>query len=173
MLGGWGYPFDVARHLGQTWLGNRVITAHRGDPCKDHKDPGGAIRDRDRRFGFDFCCAFRDWVDHASQAGRVSSIDEVAVELDAVDDDFKTRASEPPDAFSFGADAASAPLDAMAGLLTVCGLLDCVAIAQRMGAPRRAGQESACPSIATAARAASTRVNGAPRPIRTVRPRRA
>jgi hypothetical protein len=46
MLGGWGYPFDVARHLGQTWLGNRVITAHRGDPCKDHKDPGGAIRDR-------------------------------------------------------------------------------------------------------------------------------
>ncbi len=56
-----------------------------------------------------FCPAFWDWIDHAHQAGTAFSIDKVAIELDAVDDDLATWASERPDAFFLEADAAVVP----------------------------------------------------------------
>jgi hypothetical protein len=66
------------------------------------------IEAKNRHYGFDFCPAFWDWIDHAHQAGTVFSIDKVAIELDAVDD-LATWASERPDAFFLEADAAVVP----------------------------------------------------------------
>ena len=54
------------------------------------------IEARNRHYGFDFCPAFWDWIDHAHHAGTVFSLDKVAIELDAVDDDLATWASERP-----------------------------------------------------------------------------
>jgi len=67
------------------------------------------VEAKNRHYGFDFCPAFWDWIDHAHQAGMVFSIDKVAIELDAVDDDLATWASERPDAFFLEADAAVVP----------------------------------------------------------------
>ena len=67
------------------------------------------IEAKNRHYGFDFCPAFWDWIDHAHQAGTVFSIDKVAIELDAVDDDLASWASERPDAFFLEADAAVVP----------------------------------------------------------------
>ncbi len=67
------------------------------------------IEAKNRHYGLDFCPAFWDWIDHAHQAGTVFSIDKVAIELDAVDDDLATWASERPDAFFLEADAAVVP----------------------------------------------------------------
>ncbi len=69
-------------------------------------DTNVVIEAKNRRFGFDFCPAFSDRIDEARQAGTVFSIDKVAIELDAVDDDLATWASERPDAFFLEADAA-------------------------------------------------------------------
>jgi len=67
------------------------------------------IEAKNRHYGFDFCPAFWDWIDHAHQKGAVFSIDKVAIELDAVDDDLATWASDRPDAFFLEADAATVP----------------------------------------------------------------
>src|SRR5271165_4534380 len=67
------------------------------------------IEAKNRHYGFDFCPAFWDWIDHAHQAGTVFSIDKVAIELDAVDDDLATWASGRPDAFFLEADGAVVP----------------------------------------------------------------
>jgi hypothetical protein len=67
------------------------------------------IEAKNRHYRVDFCPAFWAWVDHAHQAGTVFSIDRVAIELDAVDDDLTTWASERPDAFFLEADAAVVP----------------------------------------------------------------
>ena len=48
------------------------------------------IEAKNRHDGFDYCLAFWDWIDHAHRAGTDFSIDKVAIELDAVDDDLAT-----------------------------------------------------------------------------------
>ena len=50
------------------------------------------IEAKNRHYGFDFCPAFWDWIDHAHQAGTVFSIDKVAGELGAVDDELESLA---------------------------------------------------------------------------------
>jgi len=79
-------------------------TRRRPGACKD-----SCALAKNCHYGFDFCPAFWDWIDHAHQAGTVFSIDKVAIELDAVDDDLATWASERPDAFFLEADAAVVP----------------------------------------------------------------
>jgi hypothetical protein len=64
------------------------------------------IEAKNRHYGFDFCPAFWDWIDHAHHAGKVFSIDKIAIELQAVDDELTTWASERPDTFFLEADAA-------------------------------------------------------------------
>lgn len=64
------------------------------------------IEAKNRHYGFDFCPAFWDWIDHAHRAGTVFSIDKVAAELGAVDDDLAAWARERPDAFFLEADTA-------------------------------------------------------------------
>jgi hypothetical protein len=48
------------------------------------------IEAKNRHYGFDFCPGFWDWIDQAHQDGTVFSIDKVASELGAVDDDLAT-----------------------------------------------------------------------------------
>jgi Domain of unknown function (DUF4411) len=67
------------------------------------------IEAKNRHYGFDFCPAFWDWIGNAHQVGTVFSIDKVAAELGAVDDDLASWANQQPDAFFREADSALLP----------------------------------------------------------------
>jgi hypothetical protein len=67
------------------------------------------IQAKNLYYGFDFCPAFWDWIVRAHGEGIVLSIDKVADELDAVDDDLARWARATPPGFFVGADAAVVP----------------------------------------------------------------
>ena len=57
------------------------------------------IQAKNLHYGFDFCPAFWDWLVEQNQAGRVASIEKVADELKAGDDELATWADERGDGF--------------------------------------------------------------------------
>jgi len=67
------------------------------------------IQAKNLYYGFDFCPAFWDWIDSAHAAGTVLSIDKVADELIAVDDDLAEWARRRTSGFFLEADAAMIP----------------------------------------------------------------
>ena len=52
------------------------------------------IQAKNLHYGFDFCPAFWDWLIRQNRAGKVASIEKVADELHAVDDDLKLWAKK-------------------------------------------------------------------------------
>lgn len=93
-------------------VGDQAVALHTSRlfrTISQRADPNVFIEAKIRHYGFDFCPAFWDWIDHAHRSGTVFSIDKVAGELDAVDDDLATWASQRPDAFFLEADAAVVP----------------------------------------------------------------
>lgn len=63
------------------------------------------IEAKNRYFGFDFCPAFWDWIDHAHDVGNFFSIDSVRIELIGGNDDLGTWARQRTNAFFLPADA--------------------------------------------------------------------
>jgi len=58
-------------------------------------------------YGFDFCPAFWDWLIRENQAGKVFSIEKVADEIDAVEDELSHWAEERGDGFFLPPDQAT------------------------------------------------------------------
>jgi len=58
------------------------------------------IQAKSLHYGFDFCPAFWDWLDHQAATVRVRSIEKVADELKAGADDLATWATARPDFFA-------------------------------------------------------------------------
>jgi hypothetical protein len=67
------------------------------------------IEAKNRHYGFDFCPAFWDWVHQAHRRGIVFSIDKVAGELNAVDDDLAAWANQRTSGFFLEADVGLIP----------------------------------------------------------------
>ena len=57
------------------------------------------IQARNLHYGFDFCPAFWDWLVEQNDAGKVASIDKVADELRAGDDELAKWAEDRGDGF--------------------------------------------------------------------------
>lgn len=57
------------------------------------------IQARNLQYGFDFCPAFWDWLDHKNAAGEVFSIQQVGAELEAGQDDLSEWATARGEAF--------------------------------------------------------------------------
>ena len=72
------------------------------------------IQAKNLHYGFDFCPAFWDWVDHRAAAGEVLSIEKVKDELVGGGDDLATWAQQRGDQFFLTPDA-----DVLASLRTV------------------------------------------------------
>lgn len=66
------------------------------------------IQSKNLHYGFDFVPAFWDWIDQGHASGVLCSIDKVAAELNAVDDDLTTWASTRRTLFR-AVDAATGP----------------------------------------------------------------
>lgn len=67
------------------------------------------IQAKNLHYGFDFCPAFWDWIDHAYVAGSVFSIDGVRAELISGADALATWAQQRTSAFFLVPDAATVP----------------------------------------------------------------
>jgi len=67
------------------------------------------IQAKNLHYGFDFCPAFWDWIDHAHSAGVVYSVDSVRTELIAGDDELADWAKEQSDGFFLTPDQVSVP----------------------------------------------------------------
>ncbi|MDA8356624.1 MAG: DUF4411 family protein [Actinomycetota bacterium] len=67
------------------------------------------IEAKNRHYGFDFCPAFWDWIDHAHGAGTVFSIDKIAAELAPIDDALAEWSARRPGGFFLAADEALVP----------------------------------------------------------------
>lgn len=67
------------------------------------------IRAKNLHYGFDFCPAFWDWLVEQNDAGKVASIDKVADELQAGEDELAARAAARGDEFFLQPDDAVLP----------------------------------------------------------------
>ena len=67
------------------------------------------IQAKNLHYGFDFCPAFWDWLEHANAAGRVFSIEKVGDELLAGSDELSTWAKGRDDTFFLKPDATIVP----------------------------------------------------------------
>ncbi len=72
------------------------------------------IQAKNLHYGFDFCPAFRDWLIVQNAAGKVASIEKVADELQAMDDELSEWAKARGDGFFLRPDeAVMASLDSV------------------------------------------------------------
>ncbi len=67
------------------------------------------IQAKNLHYGFDFCPAFWDWLVKQNRAGKVASIEKVADELHAGEDELATWAKEQDDDFFLRPDSAVVP----------------------------------------------------------------
>ena len=67
------------------------------------------IQAKNLHYGFDFCPAFWDWISQAHARGTVLSIEKVADELNAIEDDLSDWARAQPPGFFAAADATMIP----------------------------------------------------------------
>lgn len=67
------------------------------------------IQAKNLHYGFDFCPAFWDWLVEQNSAGKVASIEKVADELHAGEDDLSAWAEARGDSFFFRPDNAVVP----------------------------------------------------------------
>ncbi len=67
------------------------------------------IQARNLHYGFDFCPAFRDWLVEQNGAGKIASIEKVADELQAGDDELAEWAAARGDGFFLPPDDAVLP----------------------------------------------------------------
>ena len=67
------------------------------------------IQAKNLHYGFDFCPGFWDWLERANDDGRVFSIERVADEITAGDDDLAEWVADRPAGFFLSPDAAVVP----------------------------------------------------------------
>jgi len=87
------------------------------------------IQAKNLHYGFDFCPAFWDWLIERNRAEKVASIEKVADELHAGDDELATWAKERGDGFFLPPDGAVVPALARVSAWATGQTYDAAAIA--------------------------------------------